>query len=228
VKSNIAGFCKHSLSSSEFDNFLRYLHQDRDRAGEEYEEIRRRLMRFFAGRNCFPEEDLADETLDRVARRMESAEIRNPAAFIWGVAKIIVLEFRRLPQTVNFQDELPDCCLKTEHGERAIINREEHQRRVRCLVKCVQELSPFDRELFLGYEYRARGRAVKAELVRRFGFTEAGLRTRVHRLRRKIEIRVRQFQGTLNHPEVVCCHSRDAFRGIGKTRDILPDYAKWQ
>jgi DNA-directed RNA polymerase specialized sigma24 family protein len=215
VKSNITGFCKHSLNSSEFESFLRYLHQDRDRAGEEYEEIRRRLMRFFAGRNCFPEEDLADETLDRVARRMESTEVRNPAVFIWGVARIIVLEFRRLPQTVNFQDALHGGCLNTEHEERAIINREEHQRRVRCLLKCVLELSPFDRELFL--EYGSQGRAGKAHLARRFGFTAAALRTRAHRVRRKIEISVRQLHGTLNHPAVVCCHARDASASLVNT-----------
>ena len=65
------------LTTDTFTRLLNSLDEDRERAGEKYEELRRTLIRFFEWRGApFPEEH-ADEALNRVARRLgEGVEIK--------------------------------------------------------------------------------------------------------------------------------------------------------
>ena len=66
---------KHpALSQTEFDALLASLAPRRDLAGEKYEAVRRMLTRYFEWRHCVPPEDCADETIDRVARRLAGGE----------------------------------------------------------------------------------------------------------------------------------------------------------
>jgi DNA-directed RNA polymerase specialized sigma24 family protein len=198
MKNHLARGRNHTLGRSGFENLLRCLDQDREQAGVKYEEMRRQLMEFFTWKRCIPEEDLADQTLDRVARRLESAPVQNLSAFVRGVAKMIVLEVCRRPRPVGLESLRPGDYLVTAHAEIFIIEREEKRRRAECLRKSILDLSPADRELFLGYRYCSQGRANKVQLARRFGFTEKGLRTRAHRVRRKVEMNVLRYEGAFN------------------------------
>ena len=66
------------LTAKTLAKLLGRLDADREQAGEKYEDLRRTLVRFFGWRGApFPEEH-ADETFNRVARRLdEGVEIRN-------------------------------------------------------------------------------------------------------------------------------------------------------
>ena len=55
-----------ALSQEAFDRLLAWLDPDRDRAGERYEEIRRKLIGIFLRRGCSTAEDLTDEAINRV------------------------------------------------------------------------------------------------------------------------------------------------------------------
>ena len=55
------------LSQKAFDDLLDWLASNREQAGHKYEAIRRRLITIFTGRGCCDAEDLADETMNRVA-----------------------------------------------------------------------------------------------------------------------------------------------------------------
>ena len=59
------------LNQSAFQHFLKWLDGGVDSGGERYLEIRRRLVFYFDRRNCASPDELADETLNRVARRLE-------------------------------------------------------------------------------------------------------------------------------------------------------------
>src|SRR5579864_9164930 len=91
-----------------FDCLLRHLDSDRDCAGRRYEEIRQKLIRFFAWNDCGMQEDLADEVLDRVALRLESEAVRDLMAFAWGVARNLVRESRKRLPEVAIDDLPPD------------------------------------------------------------------------------------------------------------------------
>ena len=60
----------HILKQEEFDRLLCWLDPDPERAGLTYEKIRWRLVAILASRGCTSPEELADETIDRVARRV--------------------------------------------------------------------------------------------------------------------------------------------------------------
>ena len=76
-----------ALRAAQFRRLLLRLDADRDRAGEKYEDLRRKLIRYFEWNPRFPVEALADETLDRVARKLATEEIHDLPAFVWAVAK---------------------------------------------------------------------------------------------------------------------------------------------
>jgi len=175
-------------SSEQFERLLRHLDDDRERAGEKYEDIRRKLARFFAWNDCFPEEDFADLTFDRVASRLATKHIHNIVAFIWGVAKNIKRECHKRPQPINLEDLPADKIPQTGHPEPMIIENTEEQRRQQCLQTCIQKLSDSERELFLEYEYyAAKGKKMNG-LAARMGLTVGALRTRAHRIRRRVEV----------------------------------------
>jgi len=64
---------QRDLKSADFEVLLQRLDSDRECAGEKYEDIRRKLIRFFRWNDCFPGDDLADQTFDRVAQKARSA-----------------------------------------------------------------------------------------------------------------------------------------------------------
>ena len=87
------------LDETTFHRLLQWLDQGNDSDGERYVEIRDRLVRYFGRRNCLAPDDLADETLNRVARRLEEqVEIDDvgPAHYCYIVAKFVFLESLRL------------------------------------------------------------------------------------------------------------------------------------
>ena len=62
---------------------------DREAAGARYEQLRRRLLAIFSYRHCPHPEELADETLDRVARKLRELGGEfigsDPARYVFGV-----------------------------------------------------------------------------------------------------------------------------------------------
>src|SRR5688572_7932468 len=83
------------LRPSDFESFLHRLDRDRESAGRKYEDLRRKLIKFFEWNRCFPAEDLADETLDRVARRLVREDVGHVLPFAWGVANHVRQESGR-------------------------------------------------------------------------------------------------------------------------------------
>jgi hypothetical protein len=86
------------LNPQAFRQFLNWLDEGVDSNGERYLEMRRRLARYFDRRGCSSPDDLADETLNRVARQLEEkGEIvgASPAHYCYIVAKFVFQEFGR-------------------------------------------------------------------------------------------------------------------------------------
>src|SRR6266550_5419038 len=92
------------LTRESFDSLLAWLDSERDEAGRKYEEIRLRLIKIFVCRGCHEPEDLADETINRVSKKLreiESTYLGNPALYFYGVANKVHLEYlRRRPAPI--------------------------------------------------------------------------------------------------------------------------------
>src|SRR5262249_12335090 len=85
-----------------FGRLLEWLDDGVDSRGESYLEIRRRLVAYFDRRNRpFPDE-LADETLNRIAKTLgqtASIAVTPPARYCYIVARFVLLEdLRRRPR----------------------------------------------------------------------------------------------------------------------------------
>ncbi len=89
---------ERTLTRDSLQRLLNWLDGGANSDGYSYVEIRRRLRDYFARKNCRPADDLADETLTRVARRLEEEGItltETPARYCYIVARFVFLEHLR-------------------------------------------------------------------------------------------------------------------------------------
>lgn len=182
---------KRDSARERFETFLRRLDLDRDRAAEKYEDLRRRLTKFFEWNSCFPAEDLVDETLDRVVEKLPDVAVLDVAGFAWGIAKHVRQEANKQSERVVQLSNLPagtDLPSRDISPERSVQEELEDQRRAQCLRLCLHRFSNHERKLFLKYhnvegehtEYRQR-------LAAGLGLTIGALRVRINRLRERLE-----------------------------------------
>jgi DNA-directed RNA polymerase specialized sigma24 family protein len=168
-----------SLTQESFEGLLAWLAPGREDAGRKYEEIRRSLIKIFTCRGCLDPEDLADETINRVADRrhdIEGSYTGDPALYFYGVANKIHLEYlRRKP--------VPPPPPPPEPEEEAAVQEYE------CLRRCIERLPLHNRELVMQYyqdEKRAKINNRKL-LAERLGIGLNALRIRAHRIRAALQ-----------------------------------------
>src|SRR5262245_16995378 len=84
------------LNPEALQGLLQRLGASPEAAAREYNLLRGKLADFFDWRGAALPEDLADETLDRVAQKLEEGRtVDNFTAFVYGVARNISLEAER-------------------------------------------------------------------------------------------------------------------------------------
>ena len=92
---------KWELTREAFDKLLVSLDDDRELAAERYEVVRQKLTTFFEHRGCLNAEEHTDDTLNRVARRLdEGATIYagKPESYFYAVARNVLKEYWARPQ----------------------------------------------------------------------------------------------------------------------------------
>ena len=186
---------RRELDETAFHRLLQWLDQGSDSEGERYLEIRDRLVAYFGRRNCPAPDDLADETLNRVARRLEEQVTIDdivPAHYCYIVARFVLLEsLRQHQRESNALSDLRAAAPETRPLDDAALARE---RTMECLERCLQARSPAERELLLEY-YRTDEGAAKVQrkrLAERLGLTANSLSIRAWRLRHRLERCVRE------------------------------------
>jgi DNA-directed RNA polymerase specialized sigma24 family protein len=187
---------KAALKPAQFQNLLRKLDLDHDRAGEKYEELRRKLIKYFEWNCCFPAEDLVDVTLDRAAGKLETEDVRDLQAFAWGIAKNVRQEaWKRAGRVLRISDLTgsDNSLLERAHPENVVQEKISQEQRVKCLRRCMQLLPGWDSELFSQYyDMREDGAVSRLRLADDLGITLPTLRVRINRMRSKLEKCVRQ------------------------------------
>jgi DNA-directed RNA polymerase specialized sigma24 family protein len=166
---------ERGLTPESFKLLLAWLDPDRDKAVEKYGAISHRLVLFLNGRGCRESEVLADETVNRVARKLPGLAERyqgNPAYYFYGVAKNVLHEYLRDEQWKARQQLPPAQPARTEA-------------QLVCVEECMEQLPPRGRRTFEEYFYRDD--AGRVELADEEGCSINALRIRVHRLRAGLE-----------------------------------------
>jgi RNA polymerase sigma factor (sigma-70 family) len=174
------------------------LNSDREQAADRYEDVRHMLITFFEFRGSFNPEEQADETINRVARRISEGQEINASieTYAYAVARNIWRECLAQPHRIDSLDQsLPD---KRSFQNSHQLNiqaaeREELERRLDCLERCIQGLPSNQRELITNYYQGERESKIKnrKDLALALGIPLNALRIRVSRLRDQVEECVR-------------------------------------
>lgn len=189
---------KWVLTQDLFDKMLSFLDADRDQAGLKYEGLRRRLLKFFEWRGCLAAEDLADETLNRLAKNVAAGQqIDNLGAYCSGVARIVFLEALRARNKEQI-------AIRSSSEQGANVWDETTDRRLDCLSRCLEKLSEENRKLFLQYHEGEKSARIEARerLSKELGIPLNALRIRAHRIRAKLEFCVERCVSGSGTPEI--------------------------
>ncbi|HEY6118621.1 MAG TPA: hypothetical protein VIV66_01620 [Pyrinomonadaceae bacterium] len=176
---------KWILTPEAFDNLLAAFDPNRGAAAQKYLEIRSHLVRFFEWRGCPFPDDHADETFNRVARKLaDGEEIQKPAGYVMGVARLLALEIIR--SLLRQREALGE--YQQSYSEVADVPESEAQ--IDCLQKCLQQLSPDNRELIIQYYQGDKREKIenRRKLGERLGLAINTLRMRAQRLRERLQV----------------------------------------
>jgi len=166
---------------------LTRLDPDPATAGEKYEQLRRGLVRVFDWRGVRTPDVCADETIDRVARKLDDGvAVDDVIRFAYGVARLVLLEQGRRPEARETSlDEAIAASLASPPDD----IEEPEGRRQACFERCLATLGADARALILRY-YVAANRdriASRAMLAAELGLSQNALRSRAQRIRNQLE-----------------------------------------
>jgi len=179
------GHAGRGLTARALSSLLTRLGPDAERAGSAYEHLRRALVSFFTWRGAATPEECADETLDRLAMRLdEGTAVEDVPRFARGIARLVLLEHWRGPDA----RAVPLKNLGSAHSVAA--KAPEDDAAPECLDLYLGELAPDSRDLILEY-YGAEGRSRidrRKRMAQALGVSESALRNRAQRLRDRLEL----------------------------------------
>lgn len=187
------------LSARCFQGLLSWFDEGTNSNGQTYLEIRRRLVAYFDRKNCGTPDELADETLNRVARRLEEEgfiETDAPAKYCYIVARFVFMEHLRethrkdaLLGALQQDTEVSSVAQAAADDETAV-----YERKLYCLEQCSGKLEALQRQLIVRYyagQQRVRMENRRA-LAQSLGITVNALTIRACRIRDKLEACVRE------------------------------------
>src|SRR5436309_13251327 len=145
------------LTKEAFERLLDSLDANRERAGEKYENVRRKLIEFFEARGSNSPADHADQTINRVARRLEEGEgVKDLSAYSYGVARLLLKETLRGRGKEPLTLELaPAPLIVTDDDEDE--RRHLGEDRLKCFEICLSKLPAASRVLIIEYYREEKG-----------------------------------------------------------------------
>jgi DNA-directed RNA polymerase specialized sigma24 family protein len=164
------------ITEQRLTRLLNWLDPDARVAAEKYEAIRKRLIKIFVCRGSNIPEELADNTIDRIARIIETNKtpyVGEPVHYFLGVAVNILHESIRKERVPAVLPPLP----APNEGE---------GQKYACFEKCMAKLSEVDRDLVIAY-YRLERHAKidhRRKLAEQLGTDMNALRIRLCRIRK--------------------------------------------
>jgi len=184
------------LTPETFSKLLAWLDPELNRAGEKYEALRRRLITFFECHGSRAPQEHADETINRVARRIAAGEqVRalDPYTYIHGFARLVMKEaWRRMERADEIIAELSDSHHPLASAEADGDPQQSAvlaEQRFECMQHCLRSLPTESRELLVAYHQGAGRQRIDNRnlLASQLGISLNTLRIRVHRLRQQLE-----------------------------------------
>lgn len=182
------------LDRDSLDRLLEAFHPDREKASHAYVALRERLTRFFEWNQVDIPQELADETLDRLARRLslEQHEIYDPVEFAGGIARLLLREYWRKKD----RQEMALAAMAESSSDLATrqVEAAREEERIATLELCLQALPASSRALIEAYYTGSGGAQIqqRQRLAEAYGISTNALRNRVMRIRGELE---RKYSG---------------------------------
>jgi DNA-directed RNA polymerase specialized sigma24 family protein len=187
------------MSASELRTLVEWLDEDAREVepGEAYVTMHARLVAYFARKGCHAPEDLADDTLTRVSRRLrEEGSITGvaPAQFCYITARYVFLEYLRNPERGR-------TALLRDVADRPASTDEAREWVMRCLDVCLDRLDAQERALILEYYAGSQQERIPARrnLAARLGLTANAVAIRASRIREGLRACVGRCAGGRRH-----------------------------
>ena len=173
-----------TLNEEGFNKLLEALGPDRERSAQQYELLRRSLIQYFDWRGSAWAERDADETLDRVARKLLETDVEDIHSYALGVARNVSRESIRLQQ--NEPGSIETIHTPTfEPGPDPNL-----QQRFQCFDSCLAKLPRDKQDLILSYYEGDKDTKIsnRRKMAGRAGIPINRLRIQVHRIRQSLEM----------------------------------------
>jgi DNA-directed RNA polymerase specialized sigma24 family protein len=170
------------MATPNFARLLEQLHADSTQAAQEYERLRRALVKFFDWRGVPSADECADEVIDRLAHKVGENVVQDVRRYAHGIARLVALERRRGPLFSTLEDAPALALVVTPRHD-------DGDPRQDCFERCLAELPAESRTLLLRYYEGERTAKInnRRQLASLFGLTDNALRSRVQRLRDRLE-----------------------------------------
>ncbi len=190
-------------TADSFRRFLAFLDNGIETNGASYIEMQRRLAGYFARKGCTGCEELADETLNRVSRRLDeegSIDIDTPAHYCYITARFVFLEQTRAASSNNIA--VDEAKLTTDRHALPTSDTDElekQEKMLECLDECTSKLETRNRDLILGYYFGNEGVRIRnrSSMAERLGISLNALSIRACRIRRTLESCVEKCAGKM-------------------------------
>jgi DNA-directed RNA polymerase specialized sigma24 family protein len=175
------------LNKDALEDLLRAFHADREQASHHYQALRERLIRFFQWNRTEMPEELADEVLDRLARRLNlsSEQIQDPVRYAVGIARLLLQEQRR--KNLRREKALAELQQSSLDADRREQERILQQERAELLQQCLQSIPEQSRELIFRYYDVDEAADYRQQMARAYGISINALRNRALRIRMDLE-----------------------------------------
>lgn len=149
--------------------------------------MRSRIVTYFDRKNCLNPDDLADDVLNRVGRRLEEeGEIRteSPAKYCYTVARFVFMEQLRSPVLREVPLENIDLRAGDEKADLAL----EREAGLKCLEHCSNAIDPAQRDLIIRYYSGEKGEKIanRKQIADNLGVSLNALAIRAFRIREKL------------------------------------------
>jgi DNA-directed RNA polymerase specialized sigma24 family protein len=169
-----------NLTKERFDQLLEWLSPDRNNAAKKYESIRSRLIKIFVSRGLDTADEAADETINRVARKVSEIRTRyqgDPAYYFYRVGSFIARETLR-------KEDRHRRALSQVQPSTSVDDEEEYEQ----LQECLKKLVSSERDLVLRY-YQLENQSKidhRRKIAEEMGLTRNALAIRACRIRSEL------------------------------------------
>ncbi len=155
---------------------------------DRFRDLQSKLIFYFERRHCFDPEELADETLERVMRKLcEGTEVLDLTSYSYGVARNVFYEYLRRERAKHKYSE------EQRHRPEAAVGADDEaearERRLRCLEGCMARLKKREHWLLFEY-YRYKGQrkvSHKQKLAEQLNISREALTLRIFHLKRRLK-----------------------------------------